>query len=255
VGGTIGLSFALSLVVAPLVFESIGVPGLFMITGVLCIAAIFVSRSVPLPPVKEKKPGPPATLKEVALDPQLFRVNAGMFILHMAQMCIFVVIPPLMVSQAGLPTPQHWQVYLPAVLVSFAVMMPPVLKAERSGKLRTLMGISIVALMLVAAGFGWLTLTLPVLIVLMFLFFLAFNILEATLPSLVSRLAPESARGKAVGLFNTLQAIGLAAGGLLGGFLVQHGGTTLVFGTVMVFLLIWLALVITMKPIAAIARR
>jgi MFS family permease len=255
VGGTIGLSFALSLVVAPLVFESIGVPGLFMITGVLCIAAIFVSRSVPLPPAKEKKIGPPVTLKEVALDPQLFRVNAGMFILHMAQMCIFVVIPPLMVSQAGLPTPQHWQVYLPAVLVSFAVMMPPVLKAERAGKLRTLMGVSIVALMLVAAGFGWLTLTLPVLIVLMFLFFLAFNILEATLPSLVSRLAPESARGKAVGLFNTLQAIGLAAGGLLGGFLAQHGGTSLVFGMVLVFLLIWLALVITMKPIAAIARR
>jgi MFS family permease len=255
VGGTIGLSFALSLVVAPLVFESIGVPGLFMITGVLCIAAIFVSRSVPLPAPKEKELGPPATLKEVALDPQLFRVNAGMFILHMAQMCIFVVIPPLMVSQAGLPTPQHWQVYLPAVLVSFAVMMPPVLKAERAGKLRTLMGASIVALMLVAAGFGWLTLTLPVLIVLMFLFFLAFNILEATLPSLVSRLAPESARGKAVGLFNTLQAIGLAAGGLLGGFLAQNGGTSPVVGVVMVFLLIWLVLVMTMKPIAAIARR
>jgi MFS family permease len=255
VGGTIGLSFALSLVVAPLVFESIGVPGLFIITGVLAIAAIFASQSVPLPPVKEKKLGPPPSLREVAFDSELFRVNVGMFILHMAQMCIFVVIPPLMVSQAGLPTPSHWQVYLPAVLVSFAVMMPPVLKAERAGRVRTLMAVSIVALGIVAAGFGWMTLTLPVLIVLMFLFFWAFNILEATLPSLVSRLAPENARGKAVGVFNTLQAIGLAAGGLMGGFLVQRGGPSLVFGVVIGLLVIWMGLVLTMKPIAAVKKR
>jgi MFS family permease len=98
-------------------------------------------------------------------------------------------------------------------------------------------------------------LTLWVLVGLMFLFFLAFNILEATLPSLVSRLAPEAARGKAVGLFNTLQAIGLAAGGLLGGFLAQRGGPALVFGVVIVCLVVWIGLVATMKPIAAVAKR
>jgi MFS family permease len=256
VGGTIGLSFALSLVVAPLVFDAIGVPGLFLITGILSVAAIFVSQSVPVPPVSAKKDlGPPPTLKEVALHSELMRINIGMFILHLAQMSIFVVVPPLIVAQAGLPIPQHWQVYLPAVLVSFAIMMPPVLRAERAGKLRTLMIVSIVALMVVAAGFGWMKLTLWVLVGLMFLFFLAFNILEATLPSLVSRLAPEAARGKAVGLFNTLQAIGLAAGGLLGGFLAQRGGPALVFGVVIVCLVVWVGLVATMKPIAAIAKR
>jgi MFS family permease len=256
VGGTIGLSFALSLVVAPLVFDSIGVPGLFLITGVLAVAAIFASQSVPVPEVSEKKNlGPPPTLKEVALDSELMRINIGMFILHLAQMSIFVVVPPLIVSQAGLPIPKHWQVYLPAVLISFAVLMPPLLKAERAGRLRTLMIASIVALMIVAAGFGWLKLNLWVLVVLMFLFFLAFNMLEATLPSLVSRLAPEAARGKAVGLFNTLQAIGLAAGGLMGGFLAQRGGPQLVFGVVIVMLLIWIGLVATMKPIAAVVKR
>jgi MFS family permease len=256
VGGTIGLSFALSLVVAPLVFDSIGVPGLFFLTGVLAIAAIFASQSVPVPEVSEKKNlGPPPTLKEVALDSELMRINIGMFILHLAQMSIFVVVPPLIVSQAGLPIPKHWQVYLPAVLISFALLMPPLLKAERAGRLRTLMIASIVALMIVAAGFGWLKLNLWVLVVLMFLFFLAFNMLEATLPSLVSRLAPEAARGKAVGLFNTLQAIGLAAGGLMGGFLAQRGGPQLVFGVVIVMLLIWIGLVATMKPIAAVVKR
>ncbi len=256
VGGTIGLSFALSLVVAPLVFETIGVPGLFLITGILAIAAIFASQSVPVPPVLEKKDlGPPPTLKEVALDSELMRINIGMFILHLAQMSIFVVVPPLIVSQAGLPIPKHWQVYLPAVLVSFALLMPPLLKAERAGRLRTLMIASIVALIIVAAGFGWLKLNLWVLVVLMFLFFLAFNMLEATLPSLVSRLAPDAARGKAVGLFNTLQAIGLAAGGLMGGFLAQRGGPQLVFGVVIVMLLIWIGLVATMKPIAAVVKR
>jgi MFS family permease len=256
VGGTIGLSFALSLVLAPLVFDSIGVPGLFLITGVLSVAAIFVSQSVPVPPVTERTDlGPPPSLKEVALHSELLRINIGMFILHLAQMSIFVVVPPLIVAQAGLPIPQHWQVYLPAVLVSFAVMMPPVLRAERAGKLRTLMIVSIVALMVVAAGFGWMKLTLWVLVGLMFLFFLAFNILEATLPSLVSRLAPEAARGKAVGLFNTLQAIGLAVGGLLGGFLAQRGGPALVFGVVILCLIVWVALVATMKPIAAVAKR
>jgi MFS family permease len=256
VGGTIGASFALSLIVAPLVFDSIGVPGLFMITGVLAIAAIFVSQSVPLPPEPLVKPqGPPATLKAVALDPQLWRVNAGMFILHVAQMSIFVVVPPLIVSQAGMPVAEHWKIYLPSVLLAFALLMPPVLKAERVGKIRTLMVASILAMMAVAAGFGWLTLNLPVLVALMFLFFLAFNILEATLPSLVSRLAPESARGKAVGLFNTLQAIGLAVGGLTGGFLGQRGGPTLVFGVVIVLMAVWLGLVATMKPIPAIQKR
>jgi MFS family permease len=256
VGGTIGMSFALSLIVAPLVFDAIGVPGLFLITGVLSVAAIFVSQSVPVPPVLDNKDvGPPPSLKEVALHSELMRINIGMFILHLVQMSIFVVVPPLIVAQAGLPIPQHWQVYLPAVLVSFAIMMPPVLRAERAGKLRTLMIASIVALMLVAAGFGWMKLTLWVLVGLMFLFFLAFNILEATLPSLVSRLAPEAARGKAVGLFNTLQAIGLAAGGLLGGFLAQRGGPALVFGVVIVCLAAWIGLVATMKPIAAVAKR
>ncbi len=256
VGGTIGLSFALSLVVAPLVFDAIGVPGLFMITGVLCFAAIFVSNSVPIPePTTKADVGPPPSLLEVAMHPELFRINAGMFILHMVQMSIFVVIPPLMVSQAELATAEHWKVYLPAVLVSFAVMMPPVLRAERAGKLRTLMLLSIVALAIVAAGFGWMKLDLWILVALMFLFFLAFNILEATLPSLVSRLAPESARGKAVGLFNTLQAIGLAVGGLAGGFLAQRGGPPLVFGVVIGLLLVWCLLVATMKPIAALARR
>ena len=256
VGGTIGMSFALSLVVAPLVFDSIGVPGLFMITGVLALGAIFMSQSVPDPiVVKPKLVGPPPSLRAVALEPELFRINAGMFILHIVQMAIFVVIPPLIVTQAGIPIVKHWQIYLPVVLISFAVMMPPLLKAERTGRLRTLLIISIVALMAVAAGFGWLTLTVPVLCTLMFSYFLVFNILEATLPSLVSRLAPADARGKAVGVFNTVQAIGLATGGLLGGYLAQRGGAPLVFGVVIVLLAVWLALAATMKPIAAIARR
>jgi predicted MFS family arabinose efflux permease len=149
-----------------------------------------------------------------------------------------------MLTTTGLPQPSHWEVYLPAVLGSF-VLMGGLFALERRGHLRTALRAAIGLLVLVQGGFMWQALGQPglwPLSVLLFLFFVSFNILEASQPSLVSRLAPPHARGAALGVYNTLQSVGLFAGGALGGALVKWGGSPALFAVCWLMAALWLAL-------------
>jgi MFS family permease len=239
IGSSIGLVFALSLVAAPLLYGWIGMGGLFSLTGALALGAIvLLLRAVPPAPPPhghEKLP-----LRRVVFDPDLIRLNVGIFVLHMVQMAMFVVLPHALVNYGGLKPSSHWMVYLPAVLVSFAIMVPAIIAAERKDKMRPIFLAAIALLVVVQLGLLLLGQNLWGLAVCLLLFFVAFNILEATLPSLVSRTAPPSAKGAALGVYNTTQALGLFTGGALGGYLAQHFGDNAVFAVSAGLILVWL---------------
>jgi MFS family permease len=257
IGASIGLTFAVSLVAAPALYRGIGMDGMFELIGGLAIAAIAVALYVvPSPPVEARGGAPggnerrveAASLRGVLTNAELLRLNVGIFMLHMVQVAIFVVIPLTLVHSAGLDVQSHWKLYLPAVLISFVLMMPPIMAAEKRGRIRELFLAAIGVMLLVQIGFaGWVSTRLSTLVlpatVLLTVFFFAFNILEATLPSLVTRIAPVAARGTAIGVYNTTQALGLAAGGVAGGWLAQHLGNpaVFVFGIAAVALWLWCA--------------
>lgn len=231
VGGSIGLTFAGSLVAAPLLYDLIGMGGIFAMTGILSLLAIlvviFVVPAAPSVPVMR------VPFRDVLRNGELMRLNYGVFALHLTQMAMFVVIPSALVQYAGLPLAAHWKIYLPVVLLSFVLMLPPVFIGEKRGKTKQVFVAAIALLLLVQVGM-WAMLVLPgmhwmLLIAMLLAFFVAFNILEASQPSLVSRIAPPAAKGTALGIYNTLQALGLFCGGALGGWLKQHVGASSVF--------------------------
>ena len=241
IGASIGLMFALSLVAAPLLYVSIGMSGIFVATGVLAVLAsgvvVWVVPPAPVAPAGQATGARPS-FASVVLAPELLRLNFGIFSLHMVLMAMFVVVPTALVESGGMAPGSHWKVYLPALLLSFAVMMPPIIWAGKHGRNKSVL-LGAVALMLASqlafvAGIR----QVASITALLFVFFVAFNILEAQLPALVSRFAPAAARGAALGVYNTTQALGLAVGGVFGGYLVKYTGveSVFVFGAAMVFL-------------------
>lgn len=241
VGASIGLMFALSLVAAPLLHEWIGMNGIFGLTGLLALAAIGVVLWVVPSAAQAEGPaqlGPRPSLKSIAMNPDLLRLNFGIFSLHMVQLAMFVVVPVALVEQGGLAADAHWKVYLPVVLASFTLMMPPIMWGERNNRGKAVLLAAVALMALVQVGFISGYRHFGTTVGLLFAFFVSFNILEAMLPSLVSRIAPPAGKGAALGVYNTTQALGLAAGGYLGGVLAQNFGTQAVFafGAVMMFL-------------------
>ncbi len=244
VGASIGLMFALSLVVAPPLAAAIGLSGLFALTGVLAIAGIGVVLWV-VPPAPSQISANRSGMRQVLADPALMRLNVGVFVLHAVQLAMWVAVPALLV-QAGLAKGAHWQVYLPAVLLSFAGM-GAVFAMERRGQLRAVFLVSIGLILVVQLGFGWLgqrdlgSLGIWPLGWLLLVFFCGFNALEATQPSLVTRFAPASSRGAALGVYNTLQSLGFFVGGAAGGLLAKNWGTQGLFTACAGAMLVWLA--------------
>jgi predicted MFS family arabinose efflux permease len=241
VGGSIGLTFAVSLVGAPVLYQAIGMGGIFGLTGLLAVLAIGVVAWV-VPHVEQPFGHEPVPFATVLRNPDLLRLDLGIFVLHMAQMAMFVVVPVLLVDVSGIPVAEHWTLYLPAVLGSFLLMVPAIFYAERRGKVKQVF-LGGIALMLVVEGAAaWLASGQPgmwPMLALLLAFFVAFNILEAMLPSLISRLAPPAAKGAALGVYNTVQAIGLFAGGALGGWIASHLGRAEVFEACAVLLAAW----------------
>ncbi|WP_411885656.1 MFS transporter [Polaromonas sp. YR568] len=252
VGGSIALMFALSLVIAPLLVSHIGLHGLFALTGGLALAGIaVVAWWVPPEPVEHVN-RPRGSVLEVLKNPALLRLDAGVFILHAVQLAMWVAIPALLVD-AGLDKARHWQVYLPAVLASFVVMGAVLFPLERRGYLRAVFLGAAALIFVVQLGLLWVAPAaaaphgLAGLAALLFLFFCGFNVLEATQPSLASRLAPAHARGAALGVYNTLQSLGFFAGGAVGGWLTKAHGAQGLFVVCGGLMLVWLLVAWPMK--------
>ena len=241
VGASIGLMFALSLVVSPVIAAHIGLSGLFVLTAVLALlGTAVVVWGVPAEPVVHKDAAR-GGLRQVLSSPALLRLNIGVFVLHAVQLAMWVAIPAFLV-QAGLGKDDHWQIYLPAVLGSF-LLMGGVFPLERRGYLRAVFLSAIALIALVQVALLWVSSGAPsiaCLAWLLFAFFCGFNVLEATQPSLVSRIAPASSRGAAMGVYNTLQSLGFFAGGVMGGQLVKSYGTQGLFLTCAALMVLWL---------------
>ena len=248
VGASIGLMFALSLVAAPLLVRHIGLAGLFAVTGALALACIAVVAWWTPPEPAQHRNVSRGSLAEVLSHPGLLRLDIGVFVLHAVQLAMWIAIPALLV-RAGLASEDHWQVYLPAVLGSFMVMGFTLFPLERRGYLRAvflaavaLVGLVQVGLLLVARDPG-----IPALAALLFVFFCGFNVLEASQPSMASRIAPPHARGAALGVYNTLQSVGFFAGGVVGGWLAKSVGSAGLFAACGALVLLWLVVAWPMR--------
>jgi MFS family permease len=253
IGAMIGFSFALSLVVAPPLYRWIGMGGLFGATAGLALISILILHAfVPEAPrrVRAVQEGARQLLGQCLRDRQLMSLNAGIFVLHLTQMAMFMVLPPRLIA-AGLALPDHWKVYLPVVLASFVIMVPFIVFADRRNRPKPVLLGMIGLLALVEFTLGATSDRLAILAALMVAFFSAFNVLEALLPSLVSRIAPAQARGTAIGVYNTMQTLGLFVGGLLGGAVAGRYGPQAVYELCAVLAALWLVLAGGMKALAA----
>lgn len=253
VGISIGAMFAISLVAAPLLVVHTGLSGLFAMTGGLALFGVaVVIWWVPAEPAQHVAVAR-GRLPEVLRHVPLLRLNFGVFVLHAVQLAMWVVVPAMLVK-AGLPHEHHWQVYLPALLASIVVMGGILFPLERRGYLRAVFLVSIGLILLVQLGFmfgGWNEAGLVPLSLLLFVFFCGFNVLEATQPSMVSRVAPGHARGTAMGVYNTLQSLGFFVGGVAGGWLAKHTGGTGLFMAGSFGMLAWLLVAWPMPPVGA----
>ena len=256
IGATIGITFALSLMGAPVLNRLIGVPGIFMLTGFLSLSAILVVRFVVPTPLNIntsktlKEPAP--SFKSILKNKELSRLNFGIFALHAAQMAMFIVVPIALATSGGMDVNQHWKVYLPVLLSSFVFMVPIIILSEKFNRAK-LVFISSIFLMLIAQlMFGILINVFWGLVASLFVYFVAFNVLEASLPSLISKIAPPSAKGTAIGVYNTCQSLGVFFGGLLGGFLADVGGSFSVFSFCAILMTLWVVFALSMKAPPAI---
>ena len=245
IGSSIGLTFALSLVAAPLLYAAMGLAGMFWLTGILAAASIFVVLRV-VPPAPPVQVGVRVPMREVLGHAQLARLNFGVLALHLMQTALWVVVPSALVG-AGLPLPEHWKVYLPAVLASFVLMVPAIIAAEKHGKLKPVFVAAIALLLVVQGGLYFAGAGLYATGAWLLLFFVGFNILEAMQPSLISRIAPPQAKGTALGIYNTTQSLGLFLGGVSGGWLARQAGTASVHAACAGIAAVWLLLAMTMK--------
>ena len=243
VGVTIGMSFTLALILGPLFNAWIGVPGLFWLTAALAAVAIFILLMViPTPDrssVHSEAEPVPGMFSKVLRDPQLLRLDLGIFCLHLVLTALFLAVPLELVG-AGLPEARHAWLYLPVMVLGMGLMVPFVIKAEKGGRMKEVFLGAIGLLGLAQLGLYAMEGSLWGLAAALLAFFTAFNLLEATLPSLVSKLAPGQIRGTAMGVYSTSQFSGAFFGGLSGGWVHQHYGTTAVFVTSALITLIWL---------------
>jgi MFS family permease len=237
VGGSIGLSFAAALVLSPLLTGQFGLSGLFWAITLLGFVCLLIA--VWLVPAAPRSPAPivQASMREVFTHAGLLRLNLGVFCLHFILMAVFMVAPGMLAERGGYQTAQLWQVYLPVILLSFVFMAPAVFVTETRRWHRGALLASVAGLVVVCAALSF-SLNWWATVAWLVAFFVAFNVLEALQPSLVSRLAPPSYKGMALGLYNTAQALGVFAGAAAGGALVA-GGYTHVFWLATGVALLW----------------
>lgn len=253
VGASIGLMFAVSLVLSPLLNAVVGLGGLFAVTATLALLGIAVVvwwvPSEPLVHVVQAR----GRLRDVLRHPALLRLNFGVFVLHAVQLSMWVALPAMLV-QAGLPKDHHWWIYLPAVLASFFVMGATLFPLEKRGYLRAVFLVAVGLIGFVQLGLLWMasgTPTVTGLALVLFVFFCGFNVLEASQPSMASRVAPPQSRGAALGVYNSLQSLGFFTGGVVGGWLVKHTGPQGLFTACAVGMLAWLVVAWPMRAPSA----
>ncbi len=232
IGASIGISFGVAITLGPILAGYIGVSGIFWLTGGLAFLAILVVLFVVPNPKKSTVHSDaelvPAQFFNVIKNPDLLRLDYGIFVLHLCLTSLFVVLP-LLIRDAGLDAESHWKVYLPILITSMAAIIPFVIIAEKKRKMKAVFIGAIVALVLANLSLFLFYNNLYGLIACLWLFFCGFNLLEATLPSLISKTAPGDLKGTAMGAYSTSQFMGAFIGGATGGLIYGELGAEFVF--------------------------
>ena len=244
VGGSIGISFAVAIVGAPIVYQWVGMNGLFALVGVLSLIAVGVVLWIV--PDAPKPVHVRAPFAEVLHNVELLRLNFGVLVLHATQTALFLVVPRVLV-EGGLPVASHWKIYLPVMGLSFVMMVPAIIAAEKRGKMKPVLCGAIALILIGQLLLAMAPHTILSVAAILFVYFLGFNILEASQPSLVSKLAPGTRKGAAAGVYNTTQSIGLALGGVVGGWLMKSVSQDAVFFACSGLVFAWLIIAANMK--------
>jgi len=252
IGMFIGLSFTFAMILGPIVTDAFGLSGLFWFTGFLTILAMLMIQFMVPYSINKAPRGDsialPQQIAKLFRHPQLSRLNSGVFILHMALTACFVTLPKQFVA-SGLALESHWQIYLPTLLGSFFLMVPFMIFAMKKQQEKPMFSAA-VALLSMALFLLWL---LPTgfwsLVFSVVLFFTAFNYLEATMPSILSRIAPAGVKGSVMGIYSSSQFLGAFVGGIVGGFVASRFGENTIFLVMAIASLIWLVLSFGMKKL------
>jgi MFS family permease len=246
VGITIGASFLVAVVAGPIVASFIGVPGIFWLMVALALVGMAITQFVVPNPqrirIHRDAEAVPALLGAVLRNPELLRLDIGIFVLHAMLTASFLIVPELLRNTLGVAVHDQWIIYLPVLLISVAAMVPAIIVAE---KYRQMKGVFVSAVLALAAsqimlffGAGNVFVLFAALVV----FFSAFNVMEASLPSLITKVAPPDVKGTAMGVYSSLQFLGIFVGGIIGGWAHQHGGGAAVFALTAALAVIWLVL-------------
>ncbi|WP_353569980.1 MFS transporter [Candidatus Albibeggiatoa sp. nov. BB20] len=248
IGMTIGMSFIFALSIGPVLNHWIGVQGIFWATAGLALIAIIILHTVVPQPhhCRFHRDTEPvlSQFTNIFHDAQLMRLNIGIMILHCMLTALFVVMPLLLKDK--LPVAQHWMVYFPILLVSFLSIIPLIIVGEKKHHLKFVFVFAIGLLVIAQFGFAYFHQYFWGLVLLLFAFFMAFNLLEASLPSLVSKIAPPENKGTAMGVYSSSQFLGAFIGGVSGGWFHHQYGDMAVFLFCAVLAIIWFILAITM---------
>ncbi len=251
IGISIGISFAVAMVLGPLVTRGFGLSGLFWFTAAMALfGMVIIAVAVPKPTqqIRHRESGvAPAALSATLRNVALLRLNLGIFALHALLMASFIALPLALIEQGGLPKEEHWWVYLVALFVGFFAMLPFIIYGEKKRQMKRVFIGAISVLLLSELFFWWFGHSLVFLVIGTIVFFTAFNLLEATLPSLISKIAPAGAKGTAMGVYSTSQFLGAALGGMLGGWLFTVGGASLVFAGCAALAALWLIFAANMQ--------
>lgn len=251
IGMTIGVSFSVAMIGGPLLNDYIGVPGIFWLTSLLGLCGIAVLQFwVPTPTqsrLHRDTQAVPAQFREVLADAQLLRLDLGIFTMHLVLTALFVAIPVALRDVAGLPEDHHWYVYLPVMALGFLSMVPFIIIAEKKRRMKQVFTGAIVVLGLANLSLYEFHHALIGIVLALWLFFSAFNLLEASLPSLVAKMAPTQSKGTAMGVYSSSQFLGIFVGGWAGGWMFQHHGYNGVFLFSAGMVGVWLLAALTMK--------
>ena len=251
IGMSIGLSFALALVFGPMLHGWFGVEGIFWITALLALGGIIVAKFwVPTPVLSRFHRDAEVEIswfRQAFADPQLLRLDTGIFILHFILVSMFVVTPAILRDHLGFSLEHHWHLYLPVLFFAVIAMVPFIILAEKKRKIKQVLIGAIFVLVISQLGLTLASNSLVGFAIVLWLFFSAFNLLEASMPSLVAKMAPAAHKGTAMGAYSTSQFLGVFFGGLTGGTLSEFYGISGVATFNIALLVVWAGLAITMK--------
>ncbi|WP_166370495.1 MFS transporter [Psychromonas sp. SA13A] len=252
IGMFIGLSFTIAMIIGPIVAEAFGLSGLFWFIALLTIFAMLLIQFLVPHSVNKAPRGDsvalPAQLKKLIRHPQLSRLNFGVFALHMAMTACFITLPKQFV-ESGLQLEDHWQLYLPTLIGSFFLMVPFMIFAIKKQKEKQMLSASVLLLTLALFLLWYLPTSFTGLVITVIMFFTAFNYLEATMPSILSRLAPAGVKGSVMGIYSSSQFLGAFSGGVLGGAIASNFGEQSIFLVMAVICCIWLIISLGMSPL------